>query len=177
MVGLTTPVRAHGVTWCEIDDEVLVLQGEQLQRLAGSAAHIWRHIDDMNSTAQIVSDLQAAFGPQPALDKDVPAFLAELERAGLVTLEATVPGRFSVPSMIAWDHDNERVVMADLRTGARTALSETATLVWLLAGGGLTAQEVVSDLSDRFPDAPPTLAADVVAVLDELVAGGRLRAG
>ena len=82
-----------------------------------------------------------------------------------------------VPSTVAWDHDGERVVMANLRTGTRTTLSETATLVRLLTGEGLTAQDIVFELLSGFPNAPPNLAADVVATLDELVAGGWLRAG
>ena len=172
-----TPVKVAGVAAQDIDDEVLVFDGELLQRLVGSASAIWRNIDGIRSTEQIVRDLGEAFGPDADLARDVPAFLSELEGVDLIRMEPTVPGRFSVPSTVAWDHDGERVVMADLRTGTRTALSETATLVWLLAGEGLTAQEVVSDLSDSFPDAPPTLATEVVAMLDELVVGGWLRAG
>lgn len=177
MGDVVTPVKAAGVQWQELDDEILVFDGELLQRLVGSAAAIWRSIDDVRSTEQIVGDLSAAFGSGPQLAQDVPAFLAELEGAGLIRLEAAAPGRFSVPATVAWDRDGARVVLADLRTGTRTALSDTATLIWQLAGAGLTSQEILEELSAAFPDAPNSLPADVASALEELVTHGWLRDG
>ena len=172
-----TPVVVAGVESQDIGAEVVVLAGEMLQRLAGSAAEIWRRIDGVRSSAQIVADLQEVFGSDPQLVQDVPTFLAELEGAGLIRLEAAAPGRFSVPATVAWDWDGNRVVLADLQTGTRTALSDTATLIWQLAGEGLTGQEVLAELTAAFPDAPTSLPAEVAAALEELVAGGWLRAG
>ena len=172
-----TPVKVAGVAAQDIGDEVLVFDGELLQRLVGSAAAIWRSIDDVRSTEQIVGDLSAAFGSGPQLAQDVPAFLAELEEAGLIRLEAAAPGRFSVPATVAWDTDGNRVVLADLGTGTRTALSDTATLIWQLAGEGLTSQEILAELAAAFPDAPNSLPADVAAALEELVSRGWLRGG
>ena len=172
-----TPVKIAWAASQDIDDEVLVFDGEILQRLVGSAAAIWRSIDDVRSTEQIVGDLSAAFGPGPQLAQDVPAFLAELEGAGLIRLEAAAPGHFSVPATVAWDRDGHRVVLADLQTGTRTALSDTATLIWHLAGEGLTAEEIVAELTAAFPDAPRSLPADVAAALEKLVTRGWLRGG
>lgn len=172
-----TPVKVAGVAAQDIGDEVLVFDGELLQRLVGSAAAIWRSIDDVRSTEQIVGDLSAAFGSGPQLAQDVPAFLAELEEAGLIRLEAAAPGRFSVPATVAWDTDGNRVVLADLGTGTRTALSDTATLIWQLAGEGLTSQEILAELTAAFPDAPNSLPAEVAAALEELVGRGWLRGG
>ena len=172
-----TPVVVAGVESQDIGAEVMVLADEMLQRLAGSAAEIWRRIDGVRSTAQIVADLQEVFGSDPQLVQDVPTFLAELEGAGLIRLEAAAPGRFSVPATVAWDNDGNRVVLADLQTGTRTALSDTATLMWELAGEGRTAEEVVAELALAFPDAPSGLPGDVVAGLDELVSRGWLTAG
>ena len=172
-----TPVKVAGVAAQDIGDEVLVFDGELLQRLVGSAATIWRSIDDVRSTEQIVGDLSAAFGSGPQLAQDVPAFLAELEGAGLIRLEAAAPRRFSMPATVAWDTDGNRVVLADLRTGTRTALSDTATLIWQLAGEGLTSQEILAELTAAFPDAPNSLPAEVAAALEELVGRGWLRGG
>ena len=172
-----TPVKVAGVAAQDIGDEVLVFDGELLQRLVGSAAAIWRRIDDVRSTEQIVGDLSATFGSGPQLAQDVPTFLAELEGAGLIQLEAAAPGRFSVPSTVAWDRDGNRVVLADLRTGTRTALSDTATLIWQLAGAGLTSPAILAELTAAFPDAPDSLPADVAAALEELVTRGWLRGG
>ena len=86
-------------------------------------------------------------------------------------------GRFSVPATVAWDTDGNRVVLADLRTGTRTALSDTATLIWQLAGEGLTSQEILAELTAAFPDAPNSLPAEVAAALEELVGRGWLRGG
>lgn len=175
MVDLTTPVRAPEVEAQDVGDEVLVFDGEHLQRLVGSAAAIWRSIDGVRSTEQIVRDLQAAFGPEAQLAQDVHTFLAELAAAGLVRLEDPPSGRFSTSPDVAWERDGQRVVLADLRTGTRTALSDTATLIWELAGAGRTTEEVVAELAAAFPDAPASLAADVAAALEEFVARGLLR--
>ena len=172
-----TPVVVASVASQNIGDDVLIFDGALLQRLTRSAAAVWHHIDGLRTSEKITTDLQADYHHPVGLQQDVPAFLAELERAGLITLEPTVLGRLSVPSTVAWDHDGERVVMADLMTGKRAALSETATLVWLLAGEGLTTDEVVAEVAGAFPGAPASLASDVVATLDQLVAEGWLRAG
>ena len=174
---MNTPVHNSDVDHLAFGDEVLVFDGELLQRLVGSAAAIWRSIDGVRSTEQIVRDLGEAFGPDAELARDVPAFLAELEGADLIHMEPTQSGRLSVPATVAWDRDGNRVVLADLRTGTRTALSDTATLIWQLAGEGLAAEEVVAELTAAFPDAPSSLPADVAAALEELVTRGWLRGG
>ena len=174
---MSTPVHSPDVDHLAFGDEVLVFDGELLQRLVGSAAAIWGRIDGVRSSERIIRDLAKDFGSAAELAKDVPAFLAELERAGLIHLEPTQLGRLSVPTTVAWVRDRERVVLADLNARTRTALSDTATLVWELADTGLTSEEVVADLASVFPDAPASLAADVTAALEELVAQGWLRAG
>ena len=177
MGGVTTPVRATGLTWQEVGAEIVVFDGEHLQRLAGSAAAIWRCIDDIASVAQIVSELRELFGAEVTLGNDVPAFVAKLVGSGLVRLEAWPPGRFRIPATVAWARDGQRIVLADLRTSVRAALSESAALVWEIAGEGLTRPEVVQELTAALTDPPDSLANDVTRALQELVASGWLRAG
>ena len=164
-----TPVKVAGAQSQDFGDEVLLFDGELLQRLAGTAAVIWRHIDGVRTADQVMTDLEAAYGEQTSLAKDVNAFLAELAAAGLIHLEESTPGRFVVPAWVAWERDRQTVLLADLRTGARTALSTTAALIWQTAGEGRTAAEVVAEVAAAYPDAPASLEVDVRATLQELL--------
>lgn len=164
-----TPVKVTGVEAQDFGDGLVVFDGELLQCLVGTAAAIWRHVDGVRTAEQVVKALHAAYGAEPSLAEDVKAFLAELAAAGLIRWETHPPGRFIVPSSVAWERDGHRIVLADLRTGARAAMSETATLIWQRAGEGLTADEVVEEITAAFPDAPSSLEEDVRASLDQLL--------
>lgn len=169
-----TPVKVADVQSQEFGDEVLVFDGDLLQRLVGTAAAIWRHVDGVRSADQVVTALEAAYGEQSAVYEDVTAFLAALAAAGLICWQETTPGRFVVPAWVAWEQDDQTVLLADLRTGARAALSQTAALIWQLAGEGRTAEEVVAEAAAAYPDAPASLEDDVKATLRKLLDHGWL---
>ena len=71
--------------------------------------------------------------------------------------------------------DDSGTTIARFGTDERTVLSSTAARIWTLAVAGLDSHTVVRVLRAEYPSAPPSLASDVDATLDQLVAADLLR--
>ncbi len=52
------------------------------------------------------------------------------------------------------------------------AVNQTGALIWKLANGRRTTQEIVAAVRKRFPDAPDTVAEDVLQLLTKLAEEG-----
>lgn len=168
------PMVCPAVEWLEIDGQVLAFDGALLHLLPGSAAQIWLSLDGAASTAQIAAAL-AARHDGTEVERDVRAFVADLVERGLVvTADEPVGNDLRVPSYVAWTVDEDQVVLADVRTGARQALSLTGSRVWLLIVQRLSRQEMFVRLAADFPDVPAGFAAEVEALLGTLVDQGLL---
>lgn len=73
----------------ELDGEMLIvdMKGGELLSLEGAGAAIWRLIDGQRSMEAIIADLEAEYGPDPAIDADVRELVAELATAGLIAFD------------------------------------------------------------------------------------------
>ncbi len=92
---------------------------------------------------------------------------------GRVTAEETsVPARaYRRPRHVGAAHDEDQLVLLDLRDGTRHVLSPTASAIWeaLMSRGSLPA--AVAELEEAFPDAPG-LAQDTATFVASLEAQG-----
>lgn len=57
-------------------------------------------------------------------------------------------------------------------TAGAMAVNQTGALIWKLANGRRTTQEIVAAVRKRFPDAPDTVAEDVLQLLTKLAEEG-----
>ena len=147
------PRLAPGVSVQAIDDDVLVLAGDELTRLTGSLA-------------RTVSDVVAgrAVGALEAVD--------ELVTRGLLELADHGPEpRYRRPDHIGVSEDPHVLVLLDLRTGERPVLGSPAAEVWRLLVTTGSVRATVAELELDFPDAP-SLAADTAAFVSEMESQG-----
>jgi len=147
------PRLAPGVSVQAIDDDVLVLAGDELTRLTGSLA-------------RAVSDVTAG--------RDARALEAvdELVARGLLELADHGPEpRYRRPDHIGVSEDPHVLVLLDLRTGERSVLGSPAAEVWQLLVTTGTVRATVAELELAFPDTP-SLAADTAAFVTEMESQG-----
>lgn len=71
--------------------------------------------------------------------------------------------------------DNEAVLL-DLASGRYFGLNAVGTRVWTLVAGGATIDDAVAVIAEEFDAPPAEIAADVTALVDELVSRGLLSA-
>ena len=58
--------------------------------------------------------------------------------------------------------------LVNLDSAAGVALNETGFLLWQKINGERTVAEIIEDIKEYFADAPPTVAEDMLAVLETL---------
>jgi hypothetical protein len=147
------PRLAPGVSVQAIDEDVLVLAGDELTRLTGSLA-------------QAVSDVVAGrvVGALEAVEELVTRGLLELAEHG-------PEPRYRRPDHVGVTEDPDVVVLLDLRTGQRPVLGPPAAEVWqlLVTTGSLRA--TLAELELDFPGTP-SLAADTAAFVSEMESQG-----
>ena len=147
------PRLAPGVSVQAIDEDVLVLAGDELTRLTGSLA-------------RAVSDVTAGRDARAveAVDELVARGLLELADHG------SEP-RYRRPDHIGVSEDPHVLVLLDLRTGERSVLGSPAAEVWRLLVTTGTVGATVAELELAFPDTP-SLAADTAAFVPEMESQG-----
>jgi hypothetical protein len=86
---MTLCLRKHGLDWCQIDDEIVALDGQEAVYLAveGSGALVWRLLAETATRDTLIEALVLTYGIDATrAAADVDAFLATLnERELLVT--------------------------------------------------------------------------------------------
>ncbi|HDT11647.1 MAG TPA: PqqD family protein, partial [bacterium] len=70
------------------------------------------------------------------------------------------------PAVLQRQAPDGEVVLVNLDTGASLALNQTGVIIWQLVDGKRTGEEIVAAVRNRFPDAPPELANDVIKLMD-----------
>ena len=169
------PRLASGVDWIDIDGQVLLLDQEQLYLLDLSASQIWTSIDGCRSAAQIGRALKVRYPEALLLEADVTAFVEDLVERGLATIVARPTGDgLRIPDHVGWTQDGATVIIADLRTGAREALSDSGTQVWLGVVDGMGRQALLARLNSRYSSTPLDVGDTVDALLDSLLHQGFL---
>ena len=169
------PEVAPRVEWIEIENEVLVFDGDLLHLLPGSSAQIWLAINGDRSTASIATSLSMRHPDALEVGHDVRYFVSELAHRGLVRILDKPSGNgLAVPPWVAWTLEGGQVVLADLRSGGRQGLSVTASRLWQLMAARLPLDQLVEQLRLEFPDAPADLATVVKSLLQTLTAQGLL---
>lgn len=84
---MTLRLREHDLDWREIDDEIVVLDGERAEYLAvqGSGTLIWRLLRRATTRAALIDALVARYRIDPAqAGTDLDVFLATLTERGLL---------------------------------------------------------------------------------------------
>ena len=154
----------------EMDDAVLVFTIGRIHLVADSAAEIWRALDGSTTTEDVVKLLSDRHGRSSQVSADIRRFVSELIDSGLVDESDEPAGNGpSVPAHVAWTTDADRVVVADLRSGARTTLTTTASLIWELIVAGVSRAELIREVNREFPDAPPHVEREVDGLIDSLL--------
>jgi coenzyme PQQ synthesis protein D (PqqD) len=150
-----------GVAVQVIDDDVLVLAGEDLTRLTGSLAATMSNVDGFRSV-QVIADLVGS--ASDAVDELVSRGIVELVDAG-------PEPRYRRPDHVGVSEDNDVLVLLDLRTGERPVLGSPAAEVWRLLVSTGSVRATVGELELEFPDTP-SLAADTAAFVTEMESQG-----
>jgi hypothetical protein len=150
-----------GVAVQVIDDDVLVLAGEDLTRLTGSLAATMSKVDGVRSV-QAVADLVGS--ASEAVDQLVSRGILELVDGG-------PEPRYRRPDHVGVSEDPDVLVLLDLRTGERPVLGSSAAEVWRLLVTTGTVSATVAELELDFPDTP-SLAADTAAFVTEMESQG-----
>ena len=141
-----------GVAVQVIDDDVLVLDGDELTRLTGALAATMRKIDGVRSDQS----------------EEVDALVSR----GIVELVDGGPKpRYRRPDHVGVSEDPDVLVLLDLTTGARPVLGSPAAEVWMLLVTTGTVSATVAELELEFPDTP-SLAADTAAFVSEMESQG-----
>jgi hypothetical protein len=146
------PRLAPGVAVQVIDDDVLVLTGEELTRLTGALAQTMRQIDGVRSVRSEEVD-------------------ALVSRGLLELVDAGPEPRYRRPDHVGMSEDPDVLALLDLRTGERLVLGSPAAEVWLLLVSTGSVRATVAELELEFPDTP-SLAADVAAFVSEMESQG-----
>ena len=141
-----------GVAVQVIDDDVLVLAGEDLTRLTGALARTMREIDGVRSVQSEEVD-------------------ALVSRGILELVDAGPEPRYRRPDHVGVSEDPDVLVLLDLRTGERPVLGSPAAEVWRLLVTTGTVSATVAELELEFPDTP-SLAADTAAFVTEMESQG-----
>jgi hypothetical protein len=76
------------------------------------------------------------------------------------------------PAVIFQEQFDRWAVLVNLDTADSVTISPTGVVVWQLVDGKRTVQEIIAAVQDQFDDAPPTVANDVVELLDTLAEKG-----
>ena len=150
-----------GVAVQVIDDDVLLLAGEDLTRLTGSLAATMSNVDGFRSVQGIVDLVGSA---SEAVDELV-------SRGTLELVDAGREPRYRRPDHVGVSEDPDVLVLLDLRTGDRPVLGSPAAEVWRLLVTTGTMSATVAELELEFPDTP-SLAADTAAFVSELESQG-----
>lgn len=79
-----------------------------------------------------------------------------------------------VADHVAWTFDADRVVLADLRTGRRDVLNDSAGRVWELAAEALPWEQLLDQLADDFRTPRPTLGEEAGGLVRTLIDRGFL---
>ena len=146
------PRMLPGVAVQVIDDDVLVLAGEDLTRLTGALAQTIREIDGVRSVQSEEVDALVSLG------------ILELVDAG-------PEPRYRRPDHVGVSEDLDVLVLLDLRTGERPVLGSPAAEVWRLLVSTGSVRATVDELELEFPDTP-SLAADTAAFVTEMESQG-----
>ena len=161
------PWPTDGADFQDIDDETLVLVGQKLSRLTGTAALAVRASDGIRSVGDIARSLDVASG-------DLADAFAWLAAEGLVELHEPGPHvRYRKPDHVGACEDGDQVALVDLRDGRQHALSESGAQIWLVLTRTGTVESTVAELAEAYPDAA-ALADDTTRFVDDLVAAGLL---
>ena len=150
-----------GVAVQAIEDDVLVLAGENLTRLTGSLAATMSHVDGVCSV-QVIADLVES--ASQAVDELVSRGILELVDGG-------PEPRYRRPGHVGVSEDPDVLVLLDLRTGERPVLGEPAAEVWRLLVSTGSVRATVAELELEFPGTP-SLAADTAAFVTEMESQG-----
>jgi hypothetical protein len=150
-----------GVAVQVIDDDVLVLAGEDLTRLTGSLAATMSNVDGFRSV-QVIADLVGS--ASDAVDELVTRGILELVDGG-------PEPRYRRPDPVGVSEDPDVLVLLDLRTGERPVLGFPAAEVWRLLVSTGSVRATVAELELEFPDTP-SLAADTAAFVTEMESQG-----
>ena len=103
----TFVAKAPRMSDLEIDEDFLVFDGEELHRLAGSAADVWRSIRGAVAVGDVIRRLQVLHPGDRNVPGDVRAFIDDLLARGLVEERPTPSDGCSVPSHVAWCVDED----------------------------------------------------------------------
>lgn len=168
-------MRVDAVSSVDVDGDVLLFDGEDLHRLAGSAAAVFRAVDGVRTVDHIVRDLVGEFRGDPAIiANDVRTVLDELTRQHLLDLVDPAPGTVYLrPGWVAFVREEDTVALADLRTGHRYSLAGTGAQSWGLLIRFGSIEKVLLSLAADYPDVP-TLRDDLVALVEHLTTAGLL---
>ena len=145
-----------GVAVQAIDDDVLVLAGEELTRLTGSLPATMGKIDGVRSVRSLA---------------DAEAVDALVSRGILELVDGGPEPRYRRPDHVGVSQDPDVLVLLDLRTGERPVLGSPAAEVWRLLVTTGTVSATVAELELDFPDTP-SLAADTAAFVSEMESQG-----
>lgn len=172
------PRIAPTVSSQPIEDELLLFDGHQLHLLAPSAARIWVHIDGVSTAEEIAAAVAREQGQSPALIAlRMEELLEQAIRTGLVEMVRPAGGGHCIRSAATAfvQDDDGTIILMDLRTGRRQALSHTGGAAWGYLEEYGTLSEVAEHLAADFD-------VDVEAVTDDLehfamslIASGYLR--
>jgi Coenzyme PQQ synthesis protein D (PqqD) len=146
------PRVVRGVAVQVIDDDVLVLAGEELTRLTGALAETMRQIDGARSVRSDEVD-------------------ALVSRGILELVDGGPEPRYRRPGHVGVSEDPDVLVLLDLRTGERPVLGQPAAEVWRLLVSTGSVSATVAELELEFPDTP-SLAADTAAFVSEMESQG-----
>ena len=170
--------KAVGLSELEIDGDILVFDGEQLHRITGSGAEVWRSIKASTSIEGIVCHLQELHPGDRQVRTDVRAFIEDLIAQGLVNERPSPSDHFVLPAYVAWcSDDNGSALVSDLRSGSRFQLSSVAADIWTMAVvEGAPPDAVEEALAAKYPDAPDDLGPVITGLLGSLSESGLLHA-
>jgi len=85
-------------------------------------------------------------------------------------------GAFVVPPRVLFQKVHDEVVLLDLEAGDYFGLNPVGAHVWRLLGRGMDLDAIVDALYERYDTPRERLAADVQALVEELLDRGLLRA-
>ncbi len=167
---MSTYVRVRpGVDVENLEGETVAYDGEQVYLFTGSAATIWEAIPSTGPPRDVVTLLTQRFDGAKNVATDVEGFVDDLVQRKLVELFPAPDLPYHVPNHVGWVLDEDTVVLGDLRDGTTTALSQTASAVWLLLVQGTSRPELLPALESEFDGTPVDLADAVEELLTSLV--------